>query len=66
MIHSDYKNRVVLNELMNVKLPSSDWYYNYLKFMFSFRCTNDLKLSIGSYSNFHVMNNFNRLHRTIS
>lgn len=47
---------------MNVKLPSSDWYYNDLKYMFTFRCTNDLKLSIGSYSNLHVMDNCNRLH----
>lgn len=47
---------------MNVKLPSSDWYYNDLKYMFTFRCTNDLKLSIGSYSNLHVMDNCNCLH----
>lgn len=59
MIHSDLKNGVVLYEVMSVKLPSSDWYYNYLKYMFTFRC-------IGSYSNFHVMNNCNRLHWTFS
>lgn len=56
------KNRVVINEVINVKLPSSDLYYIYIKYKFTFRCTNDFELSIGSYSNLHVMNKFNRLH----
>lgn len=55
MIYLDLKNRVVLYEVMSVKFFFFDWYYNYLKYMFIFRC-------IGLYLNLYVMNNCNCLY----